>query len=173
MSDISIRIATLEDVSNVAYLGKKTFGQSFGYLFNDSKDLTDYLDHTFSIEKLQKSIVKPSNIYWIVFYEDSAVGYAKIQLDAPSEFIPFSQVCKLQKLYILQEYGSNGIGARLHQLIFNKAITHYSQYIWLSVLKSNERATAFYKRDNYKIVGEHPFRIGKQDFDFWVMSKKL
>jgi len=173
MSNINIRLATIEDIPNVSYLGKKTFDQSFGHLFNDRKDLTDYLDHTFSIEKLQNSIVKSRNVYWIAFYDTIAVGYAKIQLDAPSEFIGSVEACKLQKIYILKEYVSNGIGARLHQLICDKAIAHNSQHVWLSVLKSNERAVAFYKRDRYKIVGEHPFRIGKQDFDFWVMSKKL
>jgi len=173
MSDINIRIATIEDISNLSFLGKKTFDQAFGHLFTDRKGLTDYLEETFSIEKLRNSIVKSHNVYWIVFYGDIAVGYAKIQLGSQSEFIKSNKVCKLQKLYILKEYLSNGIGAQLSQLIFDKVIHNNSEYIWLSVLKSNERAVAFYKRDDYKIVGEHPFSIGKEDFEFWVMSKKL
>ncbi|WP_299437026.1 GNAT family N-acetyltransferase [uncultured Aquimarina sp.] len=173
MSDISIRIATIDDVSNISFLGKKTFDQAFGHLFRDRNDLITYLEKTFSIEKLKNSITKSHNVYWIAFYGEIAVGYAKIQLGTQSEFIDSKQVCKLQKLYILKEYLSNGIGAQLNQLIFDKAIRNTSEYIWLSVLKSNERAVAFYKRDDYKIVGDHPFSIGKEDFEFWVMSKKL
>ncbi|RKM87672.1 N-acetyltransferase, partial [Aquimarina sp. BL5] len=66
-----------------------------------------------------------------------------------------------------------GIGAQLNQLIFDKAISNNSEYIWLSVLKSNEKAVRFYERNLYTIVGEHSFNIGKEDFDFWVMSRKL
>ncbi|WP_298540430.1 GNAT family N-acetyltransferase [uncultured Aquimarina sp.] len=170
---VQIKIATIDDIEDISFLGQKTFDQSFGHLFKDRKDLTDYLESTFSVEKLRNSIVKTHNVYWIVFYEDNAVGYAKIQLDSPSEFIESPKTCKLQKIYILKEYLSIGIGAQLNQLIFDRAIGNNSEYIWLSVLKSNEKAVRFYERNSYTIVGEHPFSIGKEDFDFWVMSRKL
>ncbi len=170
---VHIKIGTIDDVHEISFLGKKTFDQSFGHLFGDRKDLTDYLDHTFSIEKLKSSIVKPHNVYWVAYYGKSAVGYAKIQLNSPSEFVESSKGCKLQKIYILKEYLSMGIGAQLNQLIFDKAISTNSEYIWLSVLKSNEKAVRFYERNLYSIVGEHSFNIGKEDFDFWVMSRKL
>ncbi len=101
------------------------------------------------------------------------MGYAKIQLNSPSEFIESTKSCKLQKIYVLKEYLSQGIGAQLNQLIYDKAISNNSQYIWLSVLKSNEKAVRFYERNLYTITGEHLFSIGKEYFDFWVMSKKL
>ncbi|WP_299216810.1 GNAT family N-acetyltransferase [uncultured Aquimarina sp.] len=170
---VHLRIATMNDVHEISFLGKKTFDQSFGHLFGDRKDLTDYLDRTFSIEKLKSSIVKQHNMYWIAYYGNVAVGYAKIQLDSSSEFIESVKACKLQKIYVLKEYLSMGIGAQLNQLIFDKAISNNSEYIWLSVLKSNERAVRFYEINSYTIVGEHPFSIGKEDFDFWVMSRKL
>ncbi|MFD2562500.1 GNAT family N-acetyltransferase [Aquimarina rubra] len=173
MSNINIRIATIEDVHDLSFLGKKTFDQSFGHLFEDRKDLTDYLDRTFSVEKLRSSVVKPHNVYWVAYYGNTVVGYAKIQLDSPSGFVESTKPCKLQKIYILKEYLSMGIGAQLQELIFNKAITSGSEYIWLSVLKSNEKAVRFYERNSYAIVGEHAFSIGKEDFDFWVMSRKL
>lgn len=170
---IHIRIATIDDVPELSFLGKKTFDQSFGHLFRDRSDLLNYLETTFSIEKLKSSISKGYNVFWIVFYENTAVGYAKIQLDSPSRFIESDRVCKLQKIYILKDYLSLGIGGELQQVIFDKVIENNYKHIWLSVLKSNEKAVVFYMRNNYKIVGEHPFSIGKEDFDFWVMSREL
>ncbi|MGY3794409.1 GNAT family N-acetyltransferase [uncultured Aquimarina sp.] len=169
---ITIRIATITDVEDISFLGKKTFDQSFGYLFNDKQDLLDYLERTFSLAKLKTSIGKPHNIYWIVLYDEKPVGYAKIQLNARSEFIVSNNSCKLQKLYLLQDYLSKGIGGQLQQLILKKA-KESSDYIWLSVLKENTKAVSFYQRDNYKIVGEHPFSIGKENFEFWVMGRDL
>ncbi|MBW1298721.1 GNAT family N-acetyltransferase [Aquimarina litoralis] len=169
---VHIRIATIEDIPDISYLGKTTFDQSFGYLFKDKQDLSDYLDRTFSEEKLRSSIAKPNNVFWIVFYEQKAVGYAKIQLNTPSEFVKSDNACKLQKLYLLQDYLSKGIGGQLQQLILEKA-KESGDAIWLSVLKENTKAVAFYQRDGYKIAGEHPFSIGKEDFQFWVMSREL
>lgn len=170
---IKIRPAILEDATSIAFLGKKTFDQSFGHLFNDRGDLIDYLDTTFSHKKIASSIAKAHNVYWIVFDEVTPIGYAKLQLNSPCSFIDHDNACKLQKIYMLKGTSSKGIGSRLQQVIFTKAIEEGSKYLWLSVLKGNERATAFYNRNDYHIVGEHPFVIGKQKFDFWVMSKEL
>ncbi|KAA1243442.1 GNAT family N-acetyltransferase [Aquimarina sp. RZ0] len=171
--DVHIRIANVEDVPEISYLGKKTFDQSFGYLFRDRSDLIEYLSSTFSIEKLTSSISKSYNLYWIAHYGDNAIGYAKIQLNSPSEFVKSEHSCKLQKNYILKEYLSRGIGAQLQKRICSEAIANDTDYIWLSVLKSNSKAIQFYEKNDYNIIGEHPFSIGKENFEFWVMGKYL
>ncbi|GAA4271749.1 GNAT family N-acetyltransferase [Aquimarina gracilis] len=170
---ITIRQAVLEDAKDISFLGKKTFDQSFGHLFLDREDLITYLDVTFSYQKIKSSMSKSHNIYWLVLDQESPIGYAKLQLNSPSAFIKNNNISKLQKIYMLNGTSSKGIGGKLQQIIFDKAIEEGSQYLWLSVLKENERAVAFYHRNEYQIIGEHPFTIGKQRFDFWVMSKEL
>ncbi len=170
---ITIRRATIKDSESISFLGKKTFDESFGYLFNDRRDLIGYLDATFSSLKIKNSIDKSHNIYWLVVDDDLPIGYAKLQLNAPSEFINDDKVCKLQKIYFLKSYVSQGIGSRLQEEVFNLAIKQGYTSLWLSVLKENEKAISFYERKNYKIVGEHLFTIGKQNFDFWVMAIQL
>ena len=171
--DMKIRIAKLKDVAELSILGKKTFDQSFGHLYKDRMNVINYLNSTFSIEKIKSSISDSQHIYWIVFYKEIAVGYAKIQLNAPSKFIESTQVCKLQRLYILQEYLSKGIGGQLLKLICDKVKVNKGQYIWLSVLKSNKKAIHFYERYKYQIIGEHSSVVGKENFNFWVMRIRL
>ncbi|MBP2832647.1 GNAT family N-acetyltransferase [Aquimarina sp. U1-2] len=122
---------------------------------------------------MKSSIVKANNIFWIVIDGDSPIGYAILQLNASSSYITNKNVCKLQKIYMFKGTSSKGIGSKLQQIIFDKAKEEGSEYLWLSVLKENERAITFYHRNDYQIVGQHPFTIGKQEFDFWVMTKKL
>lgn len=45
--------------------------------------------------------------------------------------------------------------------------------MWLSVLHSNERAINFYKNSGFGQIGNHDFQIGKENFEFIAMSKKL
>ena len=170
---VTIRSATIKDITTISRLGKKTFDQSFGSLFADPNDVKEYLDQSFDLIKLKRSFAKPTNYYWLVNKGNKAVGYAKVQVSASSDFISSTNVCKLQRTYILKEYLGDGIGTRLHQIILDKARELGYEYIWLSVLKSNEKATRFYERKDYKIIGEHPFTIGKEYFEFWVMAKKL
>lgn len=170
---ITIRKATIQDAKHISSLGKKTFDQSFGHLFKNRGDLVTYLDETFSEEKIVHSLNKAHNKYWLVLEGAFAIGYAKLQLQSTSEFVDSEKVCKLQRIYFLKDYVSKGIGSKLHDAVFAEGSENESEYIWLSVLKENKKAITFYERYNYTIIGEHPFTIGSQKFDFWVMARKL
>ncbi len=170
---IRIRKAHIRDAESISFLGKKTFDQSFGHLFSDRNDLIDYFEETFSLEKIKNSIQKAHNVYWLVLENEIPIGYAKLQLKSPSGFITSDKVCKLQKIYILNDKLSSGIGSKLQQYIFDKAIEEGNEYLWLSVLKSNQKAISFYERNDYKIIGEHLFSIGKENFEFWAMARRL
>ncbi|MHA7059158.1 hypothetical protein ACWGOQ_0018165 [Aquimarina sp. M1] len=51
---MQIQITSVHDVHKLSFLGKMTFDQSFGYLFRDRNGLINYLENTFSEEKLRK-----------------------------------------------------------------------------------------------------------------------
>lgn len=175
MNTIDIRIASIDDAVDIARLGKKTFDESYGEFFKNRNNVVEYLEEAFLIEKIKNSIAKPENIYWIVenTTNSTLIGYAKLKLKSPSEFIEDQNACKLQRIYLLQGYDGRGIGSRLHNYILQKAIDLKYSYLWLSNLKMKERATSFYKNKGYSIAGEHNFMIGDETFEFWAMKIKL
>ena len=168
-----IRTAKKGDASLIALLGRTTFAQAFGHLFEDPKDLRGYLDTTFSVTKIENSINKANNVYWIAFVNRLPVGYAKLKLDSPSEFIAERDVSQLQKIYVLQDFSSMKIGRNLQDVLLQKARDTGSKHIWLSVYQGNSRAIAFYVKHGFNEVGEHQFVIGKQTFGFLAMAKQL
>ncbi|MGB5821261.1 MAG: hypothetical protein WBG90_17385, partial [Saonia sp.] len=76
MNTKTIRIAKTADAEYIALLGRITFRETFGHLFEDNNDLLPYLDRTFSVPKIRTSIGKPSNVYWIAFVNELPIGYA-------------------------------------------------------------------------------------------------
>ena len=170
---VTIRLAGPEDAETVAHLGRSTFTETFGHLFRDPQDLQDYFDRTFKLQKIEASLRKENNVYWLAFAEGQAAGYAKLKLDSPSAFLNSGQICQLQKIYVLNTYLGMKIGYGLQNELLKKAAEHGCSDIWLSVLKENQRAIDFYKRGGYQIIGEHDFSIGKEDFRFLAMSKAL
>ena len=135
-------------------------------IFLEIKDLIDYYNLTFSVQKIEDGIKKPNNIFWIAFVNRLPVGYAKLKLNSNSEFIESKDVCQLQKIYVLKDFLSMKIGFGLQEgLNFNK--------IWLSVLNSNERAINFFKKNGFEKIGNHDFQIGKENFEFIAMKKNL
>ena len=43
----------------------------------------------------------------------------------------------------------------------------------LNIKTSNERAINFYKKNGFEKIGNHDFQIGKENFEFIAMKKKL
>ena len=170
---VLIRRATSWDAATVAFLGRTTFGETFGHLFRDPNDVLDYYERTFSEKKIEKSLQKERNLYWLAFVDDLPVGYAKLKLHSPSQFLEQADVCQLQKIYVLKNYLSLRIGLKLQQELIDAARGSGSSYVWLSVLKENERAILFYEKNGFEQIGDHDFSIGKEDFDFMAMARKL
>jgi ribosomal protein S18 acetylase RimI-like enzyme len=94
-------------------------------------------------------------------------------LNSSSSFITSGRASQLQKIYVLKDFLSLKIGYKLQSKVLAKATENKSDYIWLSVLESNERASAFYRKNNFSQVGTHGFEIGKEEFSFIVLSRNL
>ena len=162
-----------KDAKIISYLGRITFKESFGHLFGDQNDLLVYLEKTFSETKIYGSLQKEENVYWIAYWNDLPVGYAKLKLHSPSKFIDSVNTCQLQKIYVLKDYLSMKIGHQLQEILLQDAQLKGFETIWLSVWVGNDRAIKFYQRNHFQSVGNHLFSIGKENFEFLVMNREL
>lgn len=169
---IQIRTATVEDAQHIALLGRVTFTETFSEHFRDPKDLFDYFERTFNVAKIRSSIQSPNNKFWIAFWNELPIGYAKLKVHSPTDFIDSPDVSQLQKIYILKEFLDKKAGKALMDEMMSSFENSDQSYIWLSVLNSNQRALQFYAKNGYSKVGEHQFSIGKEDFDFFALSKQ-
>lgn len=170
---IQIQRATKKDARAIALLGRITFNETFGHLFRNKQDLRDYCERTFSVNKIAKGITKEENLFWLATVDALPVGYAKLKLDMPSEFLTEDNVCQLQKIYVLQDFLSRKIGWKLQYALVQQAKQLGFAHIWLSVLHSNTRAIGFYKQNGFKAIGKHNYSIGQEGFEFVAMAKRL
>ena len=173
MNTIEIRLAKKEDAPCIALLGEQHLLKHLDIFFEMKKDLMDYYDWTFSVQKIEDGIEKPNNIFWIAFANRLPVGYAKLKLNSNSEFIESKSVCQLQKIYVLRDFLSMKIGFELQEALLKKAKELNFHQVWLSVLNSNQRAISFYKKTGFEKIGNHDFQIGQENFDFIAMKKEL
>ena len=170
---MQIRIADSKDAELIALLARITFTETFGHLFRDTKDLKNYLAQIFGVQKIRAGLNKENNVFWLAHIDGLPVGYAKLKKYSPSPFLDGDHICQLQKIYVLKEFLDLKIGKALQNELLNHAKNLGMKKIWLSVLKSNERAVGFYHKHGFVTLGQHTFQIGRETFSFQAMSKEL
>lgn len=170
---LKIKKSTINDARIISLLGRNTFNEAFGHLFRDENDILAYLDKTFSVSKIISSLQKEENVFWVAFWNNHPVGYAKLKLNSTSEFINSKNTCQLQKIYVLKDFLSMKIGLKLQNTLLKEARRRRFKLVWLSVWEGNGRAIRFYEKNNFKQVGNHNFDIGKEKFRFQVMVLDL
>jgi ribosomal protein S18 acetylase RimI-like enzyme len=172
--NIQVRSVGIEEAPVVALLGRLTFSETFGYLFERHReDLAQYLTDTFGVSKIRRSLGRPENHYWLAFADDLPVGYAKLKYPSETPQLPKPRVAQLQKIYVLRDFLAQGIGAPLLQAASGQAAALDVETMWLTVLAENQRALRFYQRHGFATLGRTTFTIGAQTFDFDMLRKEI
>jgi diamine N-acetyltransferase len=168
--ELQIRPAQSADAAVVALLGRITFAETFGHLFvGRETDLTQYLDSVFGVAKIERSLDKAGNAYWLAALDRLPVGYAKLKLGSAPPGGQQKNADQLQKIYVLRSFVGQGVGAALMQPIIGEARQRAS-FLWLDVLRENARAIEFYQRFGFRALGEDTYAIGVQTFRFHLMG---
>jgi diamine N-acetyltransferase len=158
------------DARTIALLGRLTFSETFGHLFTHvPNELEAYLDNTFGVNKIQNSILKENNIFYIAYYQNLPVGYLKLKKYMSIEGLENS--IQLQKVYVLKDFLSKNIGKPLLEKAFEEAHKLHKNAMWLIVLESNSRAIRAYEKQGFEKKEKRTFRIGSQDFIFDLMVR--
>ena len=168
---IAVQRAAPEHAEIVALLGRITFQETFGYLFSEHRgDLRAYLDRTFALEKIRRSLGLDQNRYWLGLVNRLPVAYAKLKFPSATDLLPQPNVGQLQKIYVLHEFMGQGIGKPLLKAVLDDARSRAMTAIWLDVLQQNSRAIQFYERHGFATLGSDRFTIGAKTFKFHLMA---
>ena len=84
-----------------------------------------------------------------------------------------TKYCKLQRLYILNDFIALKIGSQLQDLILEKAIELNFTSIWLTAYYKNTKGLRFYDRYGFKQIGSIDFYVGETNYENLVFAKKL
>ena len=157
--DVTIRRGTLADAGLLSELGARTFSETFA-VDNTPEDLAAYIDTSFSVAQVTRELKDPASIFLIAEVDGHAAGYAKLHAGEPEKGVEGANPIELVRLYVSREWLGRGVGERLMRACVDEAQQTGHDAIWLGVWERNERAQAFYRKWNFRTVGEHMFRLG-------------
>ncbi|SEM18080.1 Ribosomal protein S18 acetylase RimI [Aquimarina amphilecti] len=170
---IKIKIAKETDTAILALLARVTWVESHGHYIEDKNNLLEYLNKNFSVSKTKQDINDPKNFFYIVYVDDLPVGYAKLVLNEKQESVVSDNSCRLERIFIQNEFIPLKVGQKLLTFVEKKAKALQSDTMWLSVYIKNKRAIRFYERNEFKNVGELNFLVNGKAYENIVFSKEI
>ncbi len=170
---VKFKIATTSDLEVLALLGRITYTESHGHFIDNKDDLLKYNTKAFSINKFKDDLKNNNIIFHIVYLDDLPVGYSKIVLNKPFENKNEESSCRLERIYILNDFIPQKIGYKFLKFIEQTAKEYNATSLWLSVYIKNEKAINFYRRNEFTDIGKLNFMVNGKAFDNYVLSKKI
>jgi ribosomal protein S18 acetylase RimI-like enzyme len=157
---VHIRKATIEDIASIEEIGSTTFLET--YLVNTPKAAVEtFIEKAFDSDTLAEELRNPNIHYYFIYHNDALAGYSKIIFNAPNINIDNQQITKLDRLYVLKEYHGKNIGKQLFQQTIEVSKKEQQNGLWLYVWIENKRAINFYKKNNFKVVGQFDFILSE------------
>jgi len=157
--DVRIRHAGREDAGLLAEFGARTFAETFA-ADNTAEDMAAYLPATFNLARQTAELDHPDSTFLIAEIDGVAAGYAFLHSGPPPQEVKGTQPVELVRLYVSREWLGRGVGETLMRCCVDEARQAGHGTIWLGVWERNLRAQAFYRKWNFRVVGEHGFQLG-------------
>lgn len=171
MSTANIRRATSEDAPVLADLGRATFIEAFGHLYNPD-DLHAFIEDSHSIAAYARALQNPDYALWLAERDGVAVGYAQ----AGPCGLPHADVQpgdgELKRLYLLRSAQNGGVGVALLQVALDWLERDGPRPLWISVWSENFGAQRFYGRHGFEHAGEYAFIVGEQRDREFIYRRK-
>ena len=156
---VTIRRGTLADAGLLSELGARTFSETFA-TENTPEDLAEYLATSFNAAQQMAELEDPASTFLIAEVDGNAAGYAMLHDGEPEKGVEGPNPIELVRLYVSREWLGRGIGEQLMRACIDEALQAGHETIWLGVWERNARAQAFYRKWNFRTVGEHMFQLG-------------
>ena len=169
---IEIQTAAANHAKLISVLGTVTFYEAY-FEQDNPNDLAGYIHEAFELDKIRDEIEDKSSIFFVIYLDKQAVGYAKLREDSEAYCIKNETAVELQRIYIVERVFGRGIGEILLNYCLETARRRGFKTLWLGVWEENKRAQRFYEKHGFKRVGELHFPYGENVGINFVMEKVL
>ncbi len=167
---ITLVPCTLSHVSLLVKIGREIFEDTFAEQ-NNPEDLQTYLNHAFSIEKIENEISNPESEFYLAQMEEETVGYLKINWGLAQNELNLENSLEIERIYLKKTFWGKNISPILLNKAFERAEELKVDFVWLGVWEHNPRAIRFYEKQGFEKFDTHIYMIGEDAQTDWLMRK--
>jgi ribosomal protein S18 acetylase RimI-like enzyme len=167
--NVIIRAVKNSEITLLQQLSLNTFVQAFGSQ-NSAANMEQYISEALTLEHITREFQNPNSSFFFAEYNSEIIGYLKVNQDEAQTEKQLAEALEIERIYVISEYQSNGIGALLLNYSLDFAQLKRLKRVWLGVWDKNKSAIRFYERHGFVVFSKHKFMLG-QELQFDVMMK--
>jgi ribosomal protein S18 acetylase RimI-like enzyme len=166
-----VRHATPADAARLSAFGRRVYAATFA-ADNNPDDLRAYLDGAYTEDLQRGEIEDPDMATLLLEHEGQLVAFAQLRpgkedgVDGPAPI-------ELWRLYVDPEWHGRGVAGQLMAAVHDTARARGARTLWLGVWERNPRAQAFYRKQGFRVVGEHTFMVGRDPQRDLIMAREV
>jgi GNAT superfamily N-acetyltransferase len=154
--NIDIKKIGITDVALLSDIAVHAYCDHYKHLWYDEGKW--YVEKSFSKENLLSELKDENAGFFIIYFNNEAVGFLKLNIDAP--FQENTDALELERIYLIKSVTGKGIGKHVFEFVMDIAKQCNKKLIWLKVMDSSADAIAFYKKMGFEI-----FDVTRLDFE--------
>jgi len=155
---LSIKKLNVQDARCLSEVALKAYSDHYLDLWCDRGKW--YMEKYFSVDRLGVELQDRNAAFYLAFYNNSPVGFLKLNLDAPLAGIDLKSGLELERIYLVKETLGKGIGKELVSLTVDIGKKLGKDLIWLKAMDTSDGPISFYQKMGFRIVGtqrlKHP-----------------
>jgi len=165
-------LADAGDAALIADLSRQTFYDTFAGQ-NTAENMQKFMEEQFSHEQLVREVNDPENIFMLAFSGDEPAGYAFLRPKNLPGDEKTHHAMEISRIYVLDTFIGHGVGRKLMEECIGISKKAGKELLWLGVWEHNQRAIDFYTKWGFEKFSSHPFVLGDDVQQDWLMKKML
>src|SRR5579883_686258 len=166
------RRPSAHDTENLRSFAARIYYETF-ISVNTPENMRAYLESAFDPKGFAAELVNPRATFILAEVEDELAGYAKLCEETAPECVTGASPIELVRFYIDRKWHGSGLASALMEECLSEARHRGFKTMYLGVWEKNERAKAFYRKWNFRRVGEHVFYMGDDPQIDWWLARDL
>jgi GNAT superfamily N-acetyltransferase len=170
-----LQTAQPEAAQRLSSLALKAYPKHYEYLWENG-DTSWYVTKCFLPEVFLAELNDANSAFYIIATEQNeALGFLKLNINAPLQEKKAADCLELERIYLLDNATGKGVGTAALQFIENEARRLGKKHLWLKVMDSSE-AIRFYQKNGFEICDTYTLdyeRIKVELRGMFYMKKAL
>lgn len=166
-----VQPATLDTYVSV---GIKSYHEHYLHLWENG-DPSPYISNGLTTAVVEKELLDPNSLNYLVKMEDEVVGIVKLVKDSGLDEFSSAESLKAEKIYLLKSYAGQGLGKKVLEWIENHARSLKKKVLWLDTMQKGN-PIQFYQKNGFVIKRESELSLpGAKPSEkaMWILTKQL